>query len=173
MQHCAFLSILKKYPRESLSCENPFVVFVLISQIDLFCFVLLLISISTFWAFLSSSISVLPIKSSPLKDIRAKKKKTMMENFLVRSQYEYEDTNDEKVLKFGSDEFFVLIKDSDATDWFYVLNQNGQIGYVPNSYVTFEKVCSLLLCCQLFSDLFICLPNRIFRQNKCWRSSTR
>lgn len=65
-----------------------------------------------------------------------------MQNFLLRSVYDYQDNTDkDRILTFFVGEHFVLIKESDATEWYYVINQHGQIGYVPNPYVVFEEVC--------------------------------
>lgn len=64
---------------------------------------------------------------------------TNMNSIILKSVYEYVDVKDPKILKFDAEEWFVLIKEPDGSDWYYVSNSRGQIGYVPNSYVTFEN----------------------------------
>lgn len=64
-----------------------------------------------------------------------------MNSIVLKSIYDYKDASgDDKVLTFDIEEWFVLIKEPDDSNWFYVVNSQGQIGYVPNSYVTFDQV---------------------------------
>lgn len=65
--------------------------------------------------------------------------------FVLKSIYDYNDPKDPKILTFDVNERFILIKDPDGTDWFYVINTFGKIGYVPNSYVQFEEVSALFI----------------------------
>lgn len=60
--------------------------------------------------------------------------------YVLRSVFDYTESSDPKILTFDTSERFVLIKDPDNSDWYYVVNQQGKIGYVPNSYVVFEEV---------------------------------
>ena len=63
--------------------------------------------------------------------------------FTLKSVFEYLESKDPKILTFQVNERFVMIKDPDNnSDWYYVVNQQGQIGYVPNSYVIYEEVSS-------------------------------
>lgn len=72
---------------------------------------------------------------------------------VVKSIYEYNESKDPSILVFEADERFVLIKDPDHdTDWYYVINHKGQIGYVPHSYVAFEEVS---FCLRLFIINFL------------------
>ncbi|OTF71137.1 DUF2013 domain containing protein [Euroglyphus maynei] len=58
----------------------------------------------------------------------------------LKSMFEYMENRDPKILTFTVDERFIMIKDPDKTsDWYYVINEKGQIGYVPNSYVVYEE----------------------------------
>lgn len=59
---------------------------------------------------------------------------------VLKSAFDYTESKDPKILTFDIGEHFVMIKDPDNSDWYYVVNQQGTIGYVPNSYVVFEKV---------------------------------
>lgn len=74
--------------------------------------------------------------------------------FTLKSVFEYMENRDPKILTFNVDERFVMIKDPDkSSDWYYVINEKGQIGYVPNSYVIYEEV---------YYDLIQCFPVRCF-----------
>ena len=61
-------------------------------------------------------------------------------SIILKSFYECSDIKDPNILTFGQDEYFVLIKEQETSDWYYVVNSEGKIGYVPNSYVTFDHV---------------------------------
>ena len=63
-----------------------------------------------------------------------------MNSIILKSIYDYSDARDPKILTFDIEEWFVLIKEPDDSDWYYVVNNRGQIGYVPNSYVSFDQV---------------------------------
>lgn len=67
-------------------------------------------------------------------------KKILPQIFTLKAVFEYTESKDAKILTFNVDERFVMIKDPDSSDWYYVVNQQGQIGYVPNSYVIYEEV---------------------------------
>lgn len=68
---------------------------------------------------------------------------TTTNSIVLKSQYEYFDaTKDDSILTFTPDERFVMIKEPDADNpnWYYVVNKEGKVGYVPDPYVSFDQV---------------------------------
>lgn len=63
-----------------------------------------------------------------------------LDAIILKSIYDYKDGRDPKCLNFEADEHFALIKEPDGADWYYVVNSQGQIGYVPKPYVNFDGV---------------------------------
>lgn len=63
-----------------------------------------------------------------------------LDAIILKSLYDYKDGRDPKCLNFEADERFALIKEPDGADWYYVVNSQGQIGYVPKPYVNFDGV---------------------------------
>lgn len=61
-----------------------------------------------------------------------------LDAIILKSLYDYKDGRDPKCLNFEADERFALIKEPDGADWYYVVNSQGQIGYVPKPYVNFD-----------------------------------
>lgn len=58
---------------------------------------------------------------------------------VVKSLYEFE-SSDLKVLSFGVEEWFIVIKLTKPNEWLYVVNFKGRLGYIPANYVTQFKV---------------------------------
>ncbi|KPM11610.1 SH3 domain containing protein 7 [Sarcoptes scabiei] len=86
---------------------------------------------------------------------------------ILQSIFEYNESRDPKILTFQIDEYFVMIKDSDqSSDWYYVVNQQGQIGYVPNSYVVYRENLDLKQSLKLIDSIASKLDAKNNDQNK-------
>lgn len=55
---------------------------------------------------------------------------------MLQALYDYEDSSSERTLNFKTnDEFFIYRDVADKKSWYLVINNTGDLGYVPCNYV--------------------------------------